>query len=262
MSTRWEVERAIFGSDLSPQARLMALTLLSMTDPKTCVVPAEYTPSLTRLEQMTGLSRSTVARELNALEKAGWVVRKRPDVVKARAEKERTRYRLAIPVASPTGGLARPDHTTMASPTETLASPTQGPELVPHRDRASPTVGLISDRSQTISQTSAEQVVAQATGATPSEAAAVAKRVESERAPRSLVGLLRRMAADGDLADLLTEHRAAEIKSRVAAEIAEARRGPECTHGVPGGEQPHPTSRQPLCPQCRARARWQTGVTA
>lgn len=262
MSTRWEVERAIFGSDLSPQARLLALTLLAMTDVQTCVVPAEYTPSLSRLEQMTGLSRSSVARQLNDLEKVGWVIRKRPAVDKARSEKERTRYRLAVPKASPTQGLARPDYPTMASPTQTPASPTVGPELVPHRHIASPTVGLIPDPYQTNNQNSAERIVSESTGANPEESAAVANRVSNERQPRNLVGLLRRMAADGDLATLLTEHRAAVVKAKVAEQIAEARRKPDCEHGAAGGDQPHPATGQPLCPLCRARSRWAGEVTA
>jgi hypothetical protein len=267
VSTRWEVERAVLASGLSPRARHIALTLLTLTTPKNCVVPAEFTPSLSRLVELTGYARSTVAKELNALEADGWVVRKRPPVEAARAEKERTRYRLAIPKASPLCGLAGPVDTTLSSPHNGLASPHHGPALVRTTDP-----GLVRGADsyqtafQTINQTAGgapERIVAEATGASPEEAAAIAKRVANERDPRSLVGLLRRMAADGDLAGFLIEHRAAVVKARVADAIAEARSKPDCEHGTAGGDQPHPVTGQPLCPLCRAQDRWDAaGVTA
>lgn len=123
MSTRWEVERAVVTSELSPRARHIALTLLTLTDAKTGVVPPQFTPSLTRLVELTGYARSTVAKELNVLEAAGWVARKRPSVEAARSEKERTRYRLAAPQASPSGGLELPSDPDLASTPHGLASP-------------------------------------------------------------------------------------------------------------------------------------------
>jgi hypothetical protein len=249
VTRRWDVERDVFLSVLSPQARLVLLTLLALSNAQTCVVPAEFSPSLSRLALMTGLSLATIKRVLNELEEGGWVIRKRPDVVKARAEGERTRYRLA----RPKGGLRQ----SLGGLPESLGLGS---------DRAT---GLGSDRatSQTAFQTKEQQqqksapkttpesVVSDATGATLAEAAAIAKRVQNERSPRSLVGLLRRMAEDGDLTQFLIEQRAATIRADVAAAIAELRRGPECRHGVAGGEALHPQARTPLCPQCRAQAR-------
>lgn len=248
MTTRWEVERALFVSDLSSQARLVALTLLALTNPQSCVVPAEFTPSLTKQEKMTGLGRSTLARALNELEEAGWVRRRRPEVEKARTEGERTRYRLGLPPGWSQSG-------TSWSQSGTSPSATAGLDLVPERDAYQTAFQTNNQQQNSPPKTSPESVVSEATGANAEEAAAIVKRVQNERQPRNVVGLLKRMAADGDLGQFLVEHRAALIKARVAEELAEARRGPECDHGVPGGQALHPTARTPLCPQCRAHAR-------
>lgn len=65
--------------------------------------------------------------------------------------------------------------------------------------------------------------------------------------------LLRRFAAEGSKLPLvLTEVRAATKQAR-ADEIARLRKqGAECPHRTPGGAEPHPTTGQPLCPECRA----------
>lgn len=261
MNTRWDVERAVFLSDLAPQSRLMALTLLAMSNPKTCVIPAEYTPSLTRLEQMTGLSRRSVQRELNALETDGWVVRKRPAVEDARANKERTRYRLMIPKARATQTLAGPDYPDMARATGTPARATQTPELGPQGHRARATQTLIPDPSQTIDQTAArngpERIVIEATGANAEEAAAIVRRIRNERDPKSMIGFLRRMAEDGDLAQHLTEHRAAIRKAEVEKAWSEIKHGPPCEHLMPGGAMPHPVTGEPVCLSCRRQTKWE-----
>ncbi|NEA22636.1 hypothetical protein [Actinomadura bangladeshensis] len=60
------------------------------------------------------------------------------------------------------------------------------------------------------------------------------------------------MAAEDDLAVWLKELRAERGADGVAAEVAQARSGPECPHGEPGGALPHPQTGVPLCPICRA----------
>lgn len=255
---RWEFERAVLGSGLPAPARHTLLVLAVLADWPGGVIPARFTPSLSTLQEMTGLSRSALANHLNAVERVegrdGWVVRARPTKERARAEKERTRYRLTIPASAREG---------LASPPQGLASPGDGLGLVQETDWASASGGHKPDRFQTYSQTAAkpqpqsapEQIVIDSTGATPEEATAVAKRVANERQPRSLAGLLRRMAADGDLAQLLTEHRAANKRASVAEALEAARRGPECEHRVPGGAALHPTTREPICPGCRNKAK-------
>jgi hypothetical protein len=104
MPSRFEYERAVRSSDLPPLSRLLLLTLATWADVKTGIIPARLTPSLSVLEEGTGMDRSTVRRHLNKLEAEKWVGRDRPDVVDARAKKARTRYRLTIPK-----GMAVPD---------------------------------------------------------------------------------------------------------------------------------------------------------
>lgn len=97
MTTRREVERAVWHSELEPPARLLVLALLSKSDNDTAIVPPEFTPSLTTLEAMTGLSRSAIGEWLNAVEDAGWVKRTRPP---AGSRTARTTYSLLV--GSPT----------------------------------------------------------------------------------------------------------------------------------------------------------------
>jgi hypothetical protein len=249
------MERAIFASDLTGSARLILLALCALANAKTAEIPDEFQPSLTRLVSMTGLARSTVAEQLNELEKSGWVKRKRPKLARARAQGERTHYRLKIPKGSPLTGLPSPEDTSLASTTTGPPSPLTGPGVVRPPDSGSPLTGHVLTALNQAEPQRAERIVMEHTGATAEEAAAIAARVRNERQPRSLPGLLRRMGTDGDLAVLLTEHRAASHKQHVAAALAEARKGPPCDHGTPGGAALHPVSNEPLCPQCRMRAR-------
>lgn len=259
---RWEFERAVLGSDLPAPARQILLVLAVLADWPGGVIPARFTPSLSTLQEMTGLSRRALMNHLNAIERDaerdGWVVRGRPTKERARAEKERTRYRLAIP-ARARGALELGQEMPPSRAGDALARAVDalelGHEVPPARARGAhkpdPSRPM-PDRSQA---STPEQIVIDATGATPDEAAAITKRIANERQPRSLPGLLRRMATDGDLTQLLTDQRAAAIRSRVADTIAAARRGPACEHGEAGGASLHPTSGEPLCPQCRTKAR-------
>lgn len=247
MTTRWDVERALFVSDLSPQERLIALTLLAMSDAKNAIVPAQYTPSLSRLQLMTGLSLATVKRALNVLEERGWVVRRRPDPVKARVEKERTCYRLKVPEA----GL-----------TESLAGLTESLGLGSQR-----ATGLGSQRatSQTAYQTNSQQqqeaspeaFVQEAIGATAEEAAAIVKHIRSERDVQNMGGFLQRLARDGDLRHLLIKQRASVIRADDVADRKLSQGMPRCEHGRAGGDQPHSVNGELRCVQCRQKDAFQ-----
>lgn len=96
MATRWEITRAVRGSDLPAPGRLIMLTLADVAEVGTAEIPARFTPSLTILARETGLGKSTVKVHLASLEESGWIVRIRPDA-KAQWNGERTRYRLALP---------------------------------------------------------------------------------------------------------------------------------------------------------------------
>jgi hypothetical protein len=101
----------------------------------------------------------------------------------------------------------------------------------------------------------AVKIIRQATGCTAAEAIHVGDLVRAERKPRNLPGLLKRMADDGELSDWLARIRAAQAEANLAEIIAEARRGPVCEHGDPGGDFVHPIGGEPLCPGCRLEAR-------
>jgi hypothetical protein len=90
---------------------------------------------------------------------------------------------------------------------------------------------------------------------TRAEAEAIAARIQRDRRPKNLTGLLRTIAAAGELPALLADVRAQAERAAVAADIADARNDPDCPHGQPGGLRLHRTTGQPLCPQCRAERR-------
>ena len=96
MATRWEITKAVRGSDLPAPSRLIMLTLADVAEVGTAEIPAKFTPSLRVLSDETGLNKSTVKRHLTLLDEAGWIERTRPDA-KAQWEGERTRYRLTLP---------------------------------------------------------------------------------------------------------------------------------------------------------------------
>lgn len=86
------------------------------------------------------------------------------------------------------------------------------------------------------------------------EARAVAAIVVRTRKPTNLGGLLRTIAAAGELPALLRQVRAEAERAEVKADLEAAKREPECPHGVPGGRRLHRSSARPICPQCRGAA--------
>lgn len=107
----------------------------------------------------------------------------------------------------------------------------------------------------------AEKIIREATGCTIAEASAVAALVQAERKPKNLPGLLKRLAADGELGDWLDRVRAKEADAAVAAAVEKAKRGKACVHGTPGGAEPHPVTGKPLCPLCRSNQPGPNGAT-
>lgn len=253
MTTRWEVERAIFTSDLTPQERLTALTLLAMADAENAVIPAQHTPSLSRIQSMTGQGATTVKRALNTLEAAGWVARRRPDVAKARADKERTQYALKVPATRSTQAL-------VARSTQGLARSAEGLELGPHRatglgpQRATSQTAYQPSTNQQQGSTSPEDHVREQTGATADEAAAIVKRIREERNPRSLTGFVRHLAASGDLAQYLTDVRAAAARQAQEIERTRLQRQPRCKDGITAGAEINPSTGRARCQACHSRS--------
>ena len=127
---RWDIERALVASNELPVVRHLILTLLIRVDGETGVIPEQFTPSLTDLENETGLSRSTVAKHLNGAESRGWLVRQR---VAGRP----TTYALHVP-SSPSHGLeGSPCDGLVGVETEPTSAP-GGPVLVRETDGSEP----------------------------------------------------------------------------------------------------------------------------
>lgn len=148
----WKLMRAIRRSGLTAPERHTLLTLTTLIDPKTGLIPERFQPSLTDLQRFTGLGRSTIVRSLNVAEDTGWLKRTVPTKQAARKNKEKTSYLLSIPPsasadededpaeASATAGLVpqrdQPEGWSQSGP-----SATAGLELVPQRDQASARAG-------------------------------------------------------------------------------------------------------------------------
>lgn len=241
---RWDVERAIRDSDLSPPARHLVLALATYTDASTAAIPAQFSPSLTRLSKDTGYNRSTVQRRLDILERRGWVVRTRPDIADARAKKARTVYRLTLP-AGCTQHLADGE-----------ARGTQHPELgaqggsTRRTGHPNQTVTNVQSSGRT-----PERTVADATDATQDETTDLIEQIRAGNPGiRDLGAYVATLAANGDLGQHLTQIRDERRRADTRAALDEARAKPPCIHGEPGGTEPHPTSGEPLCALCRAAA--------
>lgn len=230
MLNRFDYERAVAGSDLPPLSRLVLVMVMFAADWPGGKVPQRYGRSLTDLASATGMARSSVASHLNRLERAGWITRKRPPVERARSMKERTEYRLKVPAG---------------------ASPSPGLEASPSPGLASPAAGHKPDLFQNLPEAAAREVITEKTGATEEEAMAIVKRIRTEKEPRNLVALIWKMATDGDLMQMLSDYREARLAERNVKLIEEARKGPECIHGTPGGAFVNPRHGVPLCPDCR-----------
>ena len=93
---KWRIQDELRKVPMKAPVKTLVWDLLSRIDPKTGVIPARHTPSLTELEGSTCLGRSTVTTYMRALEATGWVVRERPSVADSLGHGQRTQYRLAV----------------------------------------------------------------------------------------------------------------------------------------------------------------------
>lgn len=144
MPSRFEYERAVRASGLPPMSRLMALTLATWADLKTGAIPSRLMPSLSKLEEATGMARGSVRTHLDRLETDGWLVRKRPPIAAARAEKARTQYKLRIPkgvAVSDSDGYELGQELTPAGAADAPDDQRLGQELPQARAGAAPELG-------------------------------------------------------------------------------------------------------------------------
>lgn len=94
---RWQFDRALLASDLPGLTKLVLHTLAAKADWPGGRIPDEFSPSLSKLATLAGMSRRAVMTHLNAAEDLGWVKRGRPSVAAAIGDKECTSYVLCIP---------------------------------------------------------------------------------------------------------------------------------------------------------------------
>jgi hypothetical protein len=219
------VERSVLASELPAAARLVALALLTYCDNGRAVVSRKHGPSLTVLARCTGLGITTIKRELNRLESGGWVKRERPEPAAARARLARTAYTLCPVVSGATLDPGRPTTDLPVGPPRTQTRPTTDPEVGPGWTTAQ------NGQNSQQQQPRGVQVVITKTGCTEAEAQAVLDLIETEKKPRSLVGLVNRIAQDGELGVWLDRVRAtkaaADMEQRGRTEHAfEAGRSP------------------------------------
>lgn len=98
VAIRWDVERALMWSNIRPLARFVVLALATKSDADSGIIPAEFTPSLSTLHEMTGLAKSQVVKELDYAEALGWVKRARPTKP---SRNGRTSYAIAVGTDDP-----------------------------------------------------------------------------------------------------------------------------------------------------------------
>jgi hypothetical protein len=72
--SRFHVERAILGSNLTSSQRLVLLVLLTHSNGNDAVIPQQFSPSLTHLARETGLALSSVKRLLASIFHPGCMV--------------------------------------------------------------------------------------------------------------------------------------------------------------------------------------------
>jgi len=229
----------------------------------------------TRLMKHTGIrSRTTACGVVSSLVAAGWLV-----VVGPHPEhRQRIVYRLVVPneaispdpestrkrrsdgrFAKKSGPGDGPVQEMDRSTSRTQTGPQTEHEPVQVMDETGPQDGTDSLRlSKDSHQDSPRERGLRpldAIGATPDEEEILIKRITTAN-PRigNLGAYLAAMHRSGDLAALLETIRAEKRAASVRQEVAAARHLPECEHGYPGGEQLHPGTERPLCPQCRLLA--------
>ncbi|MEV6344157.1 hypothetical protein [Actinoplanes sp. NPDC051851] len=194
-------------SDLPAPTRHLLLTLAVLANWPGGIVPERYTKSLTGLAELTGMSRRSVMAHLNTAEKTedvdGWVVRYRPTVARARAEKARTAYRLTIPARAsaalaeqPIELRSRAGDAPENGPSRAGDAPELGQELPPSRAGAAHKPFLSSSSS---SSHHAQTAIAGALGLEEEEADTIYRRIIAERKPIAPSRYINALIASGDI---------------------------------------------------------------
>jgi biotin operon repressor len=136
MTTRFDIERALLASDLPSKSRHICHVLCIHVDARSNMILPQHQPSLTVLATETGISRRSIMRHLNVLERRGWIVRKVPTKHDQRTKHARTYYQVGIPQARDT----LPLDDRIARDTEALGLGSPDPEArvtVAHRSSES-----------------------------------------------------------------------------------------------------------------------------
>ncbi|MFI7608718.1 hypothetical protein ACIBTV_26720 [Micromonospora sp. NPDC049366] len=141
-----EYNRAVRESGLPAPARHICLTLSSLADPSTGIIPARFQPSYKGLAKMTGMGRSTLIRWVRVCEDAEFIKKCAPTVQAAWGDKETNDYLLTLPTGPDSGLVPDRDQSEPAEDEQVTGDQSQNgtsPEsgLVPDRDRTSPESG-------------------------------------------------------------------------------------------------------------------------
>jgi len=138
-----KAQRRVFASDLKPLEKLVALSLVDHWS-----VATETFPSVTRLEQWTGLSRNAVLRALRSLDNRGAIrvtrdrgVVSRYDLTPLMDLPVPEKRQRATAEAAPTGATEEPVPEVNQFPSGTRTSAGEAPEPVPEKHPKEPTEG-------------------------------------------------------------------------------------------------------------------------
>jgi DNA-binding transcriptional ArsR family regulator len=201
---RFRVTLAVRRSKLSAPAKLVMLILADVADVGTAEVPSHRTPSLTVLAREAGLSRSTVAKHLSDLERAGWVVRARPSTAEALGSWERTRYQLQVPASEASAHAELVREPAEASPVDGPPSaapglPSAGDGLALVREPDPPSA---ADGHRDRSLTDKNQIDPSSSSQAPKAELAVPERLDVERICKHLAD---RIEANGSARPTITK---------------------------------------------------------
>lgn len=273
-----EVMAYVTGTDITPAERYILAAIAEQANAVSRQAWQETAPGKRRwvLAERVGLSETGLRTALQRLAKRGLECRVPLGTdSKGRAfyavHGRQTTYQVpALPVAngdaqaSPSKGRKARDGDAQASTGDVLAS-AYGDVLASTGDaqasrgdaQASPYPSSPVMPPIGLQAGGPHQVVMDSTGATADEAAAIVKRIHAERNPKNLAGFVRHLAAAGDLAQYLTDQRAAAVRAADDADRKIRQSMPRCEHGTAGGDQPHTATGQLRCGSCRNRGRAQ-----
>jgi hypothetical protein len=97
VTEQWQFNRALQASKLKAITRALLMHMGVLANWPGGNIPDKYSPSLSKLVEITGFSRRAVQEHLNLAEEQGWIKRSRPTTARALGAGERTSYRLLIP---------------------------------------------------------------------------------------------------------------------------------------------------------------------